>query len=148
MRMRLKMKTPLTKSLVKNGILSPLLNLVNDRKQSLVMLHHFKIVAREINSLGGKFRFEWPRYSRGWNLKELQSFIAKFSIPHVDFDGCSLGLKSSKGIPIKKPLRIITPSNRLVHNLHERMCSGGHVHQICAGTEAKRSALYTEGMAD
>ena len=117
--------------------------LLEDRKQSLVMLHHVKILARAVNSLGGKFSFEWPRYSRGWNLKELQSFIAKFSIPHVDSDGCSLGLKSSKGIPIKKPWRIITTSNRLIQNLHDRKCSGGHTHQICAGSDAKRSASYT-----
>ena len=81
-------------------------------------------------------------------MKELQSFISKFSIPYVDFDGCSLGLKTPKGEFIKKPLRIITTSNRLIHNLKDRKCSGDHAHQRCEGSSSKMSAFYTIEMAD
>ena len=48
----------------------------------------------------------------GWKLDVLVKFIERFRFLTVDFDGCSLGLKSKKGNPIKKPWRVVTTSFR------------------------------------
>ena len=65
----------------------------------------------------------------------------------VDFDGCSLGLKSKKGNPIMKPWRIVTSSQTLVDKLTPYVCSGDHVHDICQGAETVKSGFYPQLMA-
>ena len=122
--------------------------LANARQQSLKMLHAFKIVAREVISLGGHVSFEWPRYCTGWKLQQLKSFISKFGLATVDFDGCAVGLKSRKGNYIKKPWRIVTTSDSLIQSLRVKRCSGQHSHQECGGSESARSAYYTDELAD
>ena len=122
--------------------------LAKARQQSLKMLHAFKIVAREVISLGGHVSFEWPRYCTGWKLQQLKSFISKFGLATVDFDGCAVGLKSRKGNYIKKPWRIVTTSDSLIQSLRVKRCSGQHSHQECGGSESARSAYYTDQLAD
>ena len=65
----------------------------------------------------------------------------------VDFDGCSLGLKSKKGNPIMKPWRIVTSSQTLVDKLTPYVCSGDHKHDICQGAETVKSGFYPQLMA-
>ena len=124
------------------------IKLLKKREESLLLLHHFKIVAREVIQNGGSASFEWPRYCTGWQLKELTSFLSKFGFQKVDFDGCAFGLKSKKGNFIKKPWTIATTSSRLINTLFTRKCDRSHTHQSCEGNEAKRSAFYTESLAD
>ena len=118
------------------------------RAASLVMLHHFTIVAREIIQYGGHVSFEWPRHCHGWQLPQLTSFIEKFSLQKVNFDGCSFGLRSKKGNLIKKPWTVATTSNKLVNLLFPRKCDRQHSRQTCEGNESKRSAYYTGSLAD
>ena len=70
---------------------------------------YMNLVAKVLNN-GGHVSFEWPKYCAGWLLPELQNFMRSWNIYTVSFDGCAVGVKSSKGRPIKKPLRIITSS--------------------------------------
>ena len=50
------------------------------RAESLTLLKHFKLVAREVIQQGGNVSFEWPRHCSGWKLTELTSFIEKFKL--------------------------------------------------------------------
>ena len=113
------------------------------------MLNNFFLIAKEIIALGGDISFEWPRGAVGWTLDVLVKFIARFKLLTVDFDGCSLGLKSAKGNPIKKPWTIVTTSQRLVDTLKPYVCCHKKAsdHDICQGAETKKSGFYTDLMA-
>ena len=58
-----------------------------------------------------------------------------------------MGLKSPKGKPIKKLLRVIASSTRLIKHLTDRKCVGDHTHQFCQGAESKRCAHHTIELA-
>ena len=68
------------------------------RAESSTLVKHFKLVAREVIQHGGNVSFEWPRHCSGWKLQELTSFIEKFNLKIVDFDGCAVGVKSKRAI--------------------------------------------------
>ena len=65
----------------------------------------------------------------------------------ISFDGCSLGVVTTKRLPIKKPWRIITTSKLLVSSLGSCRCPRNHVHGVCAGRETVRTGFYTEELA-
>ena len=71
------------------------------RSKSLVMLQNFFLVAKDIIHYGGHVSFEWPRFSTGWRLEKLQKWIIRHHLLVVDFDGCSLGVRSKKNRPIR-----------------------------------------------
>ena len=68
----------------------------------MLMLRYFLTVAHHVIANGGHVSFEWPRYCDGWKLPTLIAFAQKYSLKDVIFDGCALGLISSKGNPIKR----------------------------------------------
>ena len=82
-------------------------------------------------------------------LEVLVKFTERFKLLTVDFDGCSLGLKSVKGNPIKKPWRIVTTSQKLVDTLTPYVCvhKNASDHDICQGAETLKSGFYTELLA-
>ena len=65
----------------------------------------------------------------------------------VDFDGCAVGLRSKKGVPIKKPWRVRTTSQRIVDVFKDKKCSCEQPHEKCEGSETARSAMYPPEMA-
>ena len=77
-------------------------------------------------------------------------FIDRFKLQTVDFNGCSLGRKSKKGNPIKKPWRIVTTSSSLVAKLSPFVCCNSrsdckhHVHDICQGAETYQTGFYSD----
>ena len=64
----------------------------------------------------------------------------------VDFDGCAVGLRSKKGVPIKKPWRVRTTSQRIVDSFKDKKCSCKQPHEKCEGSETARSAMYPPEM--
>ena len=67
------------------------------------------------------------------------------------FHGCAAGLRSSAGAPIKKPWTIATTSSALLEKLALFQCPGKDAHPFhapCAGSETKKTELYTDLMAD
>ncbi len=72
----------------------------------------------------------------------MKQFITDFQLVKVDFDGCSVGLVSSKGEPLLKPWRIFTDNMSVVRALIDRRCAKGHTHGIIAGAETARTAAY------
>ncbi len=117
------------------------------RAHTLIMLNNFFLLAREIIALGGDVSFEWPRFCTGWKIEALDKFINKFKLQTVDFDGCSLGLRSTKGNPIKKPWRIVTTSSSLVAKLSPCICNKKHTHDICQGAETFKTGFYTTALS-
>ena len=104
-------------------------------------------MAKEVIANGGDVSFEWPRFCTGWKLDVITKFIERFKLLTVDFDGCSLGLKSKKGNPIKKPWRIVTTSQKLVDQLRPCVCANNHRHDICQGAETYKTGFYNEALA-
>ena len=106
------------------------------------MLTYFFLFAKEIIALGGDVSFERPRFCTGWKLDVLIKFIERFKLLTVDFDGCSLGVKSKKGNPIKKPWRSVTTSQKLVDTLSPCVCIKNDHHDICQGAETYQTGFY------
>ena len=66
------------------------------------------------------------------------------------FSGCSLGLVSKSGLPIRKPWTVATTCRQLREELGKHECPGSEahpVHQPCAGQETKSTEGYTDSMA-
>ena len=114
------------------------------RAQSIKLLGHFAEVAELAVKLGGEVSFEWPAYCSGWVQKPLTDLIQKLGLFTARVDGCACGLRSSKGIPIKKPWRFITSSERLAVSLDSLRCPHpkGFVHDACQGQETKPTERY------
>ena len=117
------------------------LELAKKRAESLQMLTYFFLLAKEIIALGGDVSFEWPRFCTGWKLDVLMKFTERFKLLTVDFDGCSLGLASKKGNPIKKPWRVVTTSQTLVDQLSTCVCGKKYHHDICQGAETYQTGF-------
>jgi hypothetical protein len=83
------------------------------------------------------------------------SFIDRFQLHPVDFDGCMLGLVNSDnkfpGVLVKKPLKLVTHCFPIVMALSEFVCPGHPTHfsrKLCAGRDAERTEEYTWPLAD
>ena len=91
-------------------------------RESKRLFKSFSKRAELVLKLGGTVSFEW-------------------------FDGCAVGLRSKKGVPIKKPWRVRTTSQRVVDVFKDRKCSCEQPHEKCEGSETARSAMYPPEMA-
>jgi len=121
--------------------------LIANRKKSLLMLRYFLTVAHHVITNGGQVSFEWPRFCDGWKIPTLINFASKYGLKEVNFDGCALGLVSSKGNPIKKPWKIISTSPKIIKNFSALTCDGSHTHDACQGSDTLKSGFYNEYMS-
>ena len=87
------------------------------RKLSRKYLREFIDRAEQNISQGGIIGFVWPAYCAGWDLPELQQFIARHGLYVVRIDGCTVGVADKNGKPILKPWRIITNSKAVADGL-------------------------------
>ena len=84
-------------------------------RESKRLFKSFSKRAELVLKLGGTVSFEWPRPSTGWKRPDVVVFFNSHpEFMEVDFDGCAVGLRSKKGVPIKKPWRVRTTSQRVV----------------------------------
>ena len=49
-----------------------------------------------------------------WNWKEVRSFLAKWDLQEVCFDGCAIGLRARSGELLKKPWRVCTNDPNII----------------------------------
>ena len=73
---------------------------------------------------GGTVTFEWPKGCESWTRHDVQSFFdprPEFQL--VEFDGCAVGVQSTKGRPIKKTRRLMTTSQRIVDAFSQHKCT-------------------------
>jgi hypothetical protein len=107
-----------------------------------VLLSHLRLVATAVRAGGGTISFEWPRYCSLWREPAVQTFIKDFQLYKVDFDGCAVGLVSTKGEPLLKPWRIFTDNKSILTALVDQRCNKQHAHGTIAGKETARTASY------
>ena len=126
-----------------------LVKLEQEREQSRKLLMQFIRVAAVVLHFGGEVSFEWPRHAVGWSLPEVVAFIDQFGLREALFDGCRFGLLSHRGIPMRKPWKIITSSKRMALHLSQFRCMRGRdfKHDVVEGQDSRRSAFYPEVMA-
>ena len=117
-------------------------------RESKRLFKSFSKRAELVLKLGGTVSFEWPRPSTGWKRPDVVAFFNSHpEFMEVDFDGCAVGLRSKKGVPIKKPWRVRTTSQRVVDVFKDKKCSCEQPHEKCEGSETAQSAMYPPEMA-
>ena len=116
--------------------------------KSKKMFKHFVEAAHLVLTLGGTVTFEWPQHSMGWKREDVAQFFASHEqFTEVNFDGCSVGVISKKGQPIKKPWKIMTTSPRIAEAFSNCHCiHDPSQHQRCEGSETTRSENYPTEM--
>ena len=73
---------------------------------------------------GGTVTFEWPKGCESWSRHDVKSFFdAHPEFQLVEFDGCAVGVRSTKGRPIKKTWRLMTTSQRIVDAFSQHKCT-------------------------
>ena len=65
-----------------------------------------------------------------------------------DFDGCAVGLKSTSGVPIRKPWTVATNHEKLGTRLSQFRCKCTMKHYPGRGEDLKRTEEYTFRMTD
>ena len=120
-------------------------------RRQFVRLHaNFMKIAWEVVSHGGKIGFEWPTGNALWKEPCVTQMVKTFDLQVVKFNGCQVGLRSRKGIPILKPWTIKSNCKSILAQFHDRICGrdGAHDHDSCTGGNTAASAHYPKEMAD
>ena len=91
---------------------------------------------------------EWPKGCRYWKLPMVQRLLIRYGMKLYDFDGCAVGLKSSSGLPIRKPWTVATNHEALGNRLAQFRCKCTVKHQPGRGEDFKRTEEYTFKMTD
>jgi hypothetical protein len=113
------------------------------RRESMRLLRNFFRVAKKVLEHQGHVHFEWPAYNSGWQLEELQQFLAAHNMGSVIIHGCMLDVQDPHGKPMKKPWRIASTHSGLLHTLSRYVCDGAREHTPCmGGSNAPLSAFY------
>lgn len=115
------------------------------RNHSRCMLSYVLYVLKHLHTYveNGQLHvgFEWPRFSDGWQLQELEE-LGRTATLTAEFDGCAYNLKAKTGQLLKKPWRVQTTSPIVAQSLVKK-CSGTHDHAECRGQDATQSGLYS-----
>lgn len=121
--------------------------LAHQVKESKRLFQSFTKRAERVLNHGGTVTFEWPRPCTGWKRPDVVAFFDEHpQFVRVDFDGCAVGLTSRDGLPIKKPWRLMSTSQRIVDAFQDKRCKCQHPHAKCEGAETTRSANYPPAM--
>ena len=78
----------------------------------------------------------------------VQRLLNRYGMKLYDFDGCAVGLKSSSGLPIRKPWTVATNHEALGNRLAQFRCKCTVKHQPGRGEDLKRTEEYTFKMTD
>ncbi len=122
------------------------------KKKSKRLIYNGVDVANQQLQGGREIAWEWPVGNQGWKLPRVKQLFKKLAMDgnlytaHVD--GCAYGLKSERGLPIRKPWKIQTTIRTLARSL-SRQCPGHQEHDECLGGQrAKESGFYPQAMCD
>ncbi|CAJ1404942.1 unnamed protein product [Effrenium voratum] len=118
------------------------------KKKSRRMIRHGLQLVRDQVLDGGDYAWEWPRVNGGWCLPEARGFFeemeAQGKLYVAKLDGCTVGVKSETGRPMKKPWTIKTSLIGLANALRRR-CPGDHDERL-GGGRAEKSGYYPRQM--
>ena len=92
--------------------------------------------------------FEWPKGCESWSRHDVKSFFdAHPEFQLVEFDGCAVGVRSTKGRPIKKTWRLMTTSQRIVDAFSQHKCTHSpHEHDHAVGSQTAKTAAPAPAM--
>ena len=117
--------------------------------ESRALFKHFTQHAKTALDNGHDVTFEWPRYSDSWKRNDVQEFFKDSRFKAVDFDGCRLGVVDKRGLPIKKPRRLMTTSPEMVEAFKGLSCKHKpDEHGEARGKALERTGFYTQAMCE
>ena len=96
----------------------------------------------------GTVTFEWPKGCESWQRPHVKQFFDnRPEFTPVEFDGCAVGVQSTKGRPIKKRWRLMTTSKAIVDMFSQFQCPHKpHEHDHAVGSQTGRTAFYLRQM--
>ena len=96
----------------------------------------------------GTVTFEWPKGCESWQRSDVKQFFDnRPEFMPVEFDGCAVGVQSTRGRPIKKSWRLMTTSKAIVELFSQFQCSHKpHEHDHAVGSQTARTAFYPRQM--
>ena len=113
------------------------------------MFAQFKEHAKTVLDRGDHVTFEWPRYSDSWKRSDVKEFFQDSRFKAVDFDGCRLGVVGKKGLPVRKPWRLMTTSDEIVKAFTGLNCTHHpKEHGEARGAALERTGFYTQEMCE
>ena len=84
-------------------------------KESMRLFSEFAKNAELAFACQGTVTFEWPKGCESWQRPDVKQFFEHHpEFMPVEFDGCAVGVQSTKGRPIKKRWRLMTTSKAIV----------------------------------
>ena len=119
--------------------------------ESRALFKQFVQHAKTALDNGHDVTFEWPRYSDSWKRKDVQEFFKDSRFKAVDFDGCRLGVVDARGLPIKKPWRLMTTytSPEIVEAFPGISCNHKpEEHGEARGKVLESTGFYTQTMCE
>ena len=121
--------------------------LMAERDQTLIFIEHYKRLALKVKAKFGRSSWEWPDGIEGWNLDQMIELEALLGWDSVKFYGCTVGLVSKFGIPIRKPWKIKTDCPHLIQAFSNLVCNHP-THQPAEGQHTKATGFYPVQMSD
>ena len=120
--------------------------------ESRALFKQFTQHAKTALENGHDVTFEWSRYSDSWkrnDVHDVQEFFKDFRFKAVDFDCCRLGIVDKRGLPIKKPWRLMTTSPEMVEAFRGLSCKHKpDEHGDARGKALERTGFYTQVMCE
>ena len=122
--------------------------LAKQRRHSLKIVKNFTIAARAVLAKGGSVSFEWPEGCDGWETNPVKSFMKEFDMAVAHCHGCSMGVVSSRGVPMRKPWAVATTDANVFRALNQQICTKDHDHDPVEGQDTERSCYYPDEMCE
>ena len=72
------------------------------------LITNFHVLAATVHELGGDVHFEWPKGCTLWRHPQVTKMVHSLAMNTVNFDGCALNMRSSRGGLIRKPWTLAT----------------------------------------
>ena len=111
--------------------------LAHQVKESKRLFSSFTKRAERVLNHNGTVTFEWPRPCSGWKRPDVVAFFEKHpQFMCGDFEGCAVGLTTRDGLPLKKPWRLMTTSQRIKDVFQDKRCKCQQTHARCEGAKA------------
>ena len=117
-------------------------------RESKRLFAEFERSAGIVLSRGGTVTFEWPKGCESWNRHDVQSFFDSHpEFQQVEFDGCAVGVRSTKDRPTKKTWRLMMTSQRIIDAFSQHKCTHSpHEHDHAVGSQTAKTAFYPPQM--
>ena len=105
-------------------------------------------VYRKQLDAGRYFLHEHPVAATSWAEPCMMRLRREDAVQELNMDQCQFNQKDVNNDPIKKPTKWLTNCPEVLKTLDRRCggrggaCSKGGMHQVCAGSRARRAAIY------